>query len=398
MTYVRSRNAWRLAALSTVAIASYALAQPNNGLTITHPVTPGTGGTAPTEPLVVHDPYSESAHFVVRHLRLQQQGPTIHVQPGATVHAELEINEHCTSCPTPHTHILIGFQGQQSAAACAWSGLRESGGWRTERFSFIAPMAPGVYPIRVRQASTGTSTCDDGTLSYWTRDLPSGPGPESTIGVLVVENARGAVTTPATTPTTVPSTTPSTSVTGSTTTTSYAGLTTTTSATGAVSVPASAPSTISNASFEQPDVASGQSVPMSQILGWVRTVGSGIEVHDGAVGTAAAGQQWIELDGTDSSGIAADIATNAGSTYLVTLSFAARPGTGALDNRLEVRWGGEVIATLAASGEGTTSTAWTRVAFRVRATAGQARIELRDVGASNGQGTYVDDVAVTLTQ
>ena len=219
-------------------------------MTITHPVTPGTGGTASAAPLVVHDPYSEAAHFVVRHLRLESQGPTIHVQPGTTVHAELEINEHCSACPSPHTHILVGFQGQANASTCAWSGLRESGGWQHERFSMIAPMAPGVYPIRVRQASNGSQTCDDSTLSYWTRDLPGGPGPDSTIGVLVVENARAAAaavpstTTYTTTPTVGTTTVPSTTT---TTTTSYAGLVTTTAASATTT--ALAPATIANASF-----------------------------------------------------------------------------------------------------------------------------------------------------
>lgn len=378
----RFNTAWRLAALGSIAIGSFALAQPNDHLTISHPVNSESGGTAPTEPLIIHDPYSEAAHFVVRHLRLGENGgPTIEVAPGATIHAELEINAHCSSCPSPHNHILVGFRGQHTAAACAWSGLRESGGWRHEHFTMVAPMQPGVYPVRAHQASTGSQTCDDGTLSYWTRDLPAGPGPDSTIGVVVVQNPRP-----------VPSTTPPTVTAPSTTTTSYAGLVTTSTGTG-TAVP-SAPASIANGSFEQPDVAYGQAVAMANILGWVRTVGSGVEVHDHAAGAAAAGDQWVELDGADSSGIAADVATTAGASYLVTLAFAARPGTTALDNRLEIRWNNEVIATLSASGEGATTTSWTRASFRIHALTGQGRLELRDAGASNGQGTYVDDVSI----
>lgn len=389
--------AWLASSVGSILLLSYAVAQPPNtggSMAITHPVTPGGGGTAPAEPLVIHDPYSQAAHFVVRHLRLGGQGPMAHVQPGATVHATLEINEHCTHCPTPHNHILVGFQGQQMAAACAWSGLRESGGWRTGNFSLIAPMRPGVYPIRVRPASTSQAACDDATLSYWTRDLPGGPGPDATIGVIVVENPRptttgatpGAVTGTTTTSTTATTTAP----------TASAGLATTTTTTTVTSSSGASVSAV-NASFEQPDIAQGQSAPTTSIPGWTRTQGSGIRVHDRSAGSAAAGDQWVELDGVDSSSISTEVATSAGANYLVTLAFSPRPGTTSLENRLEVRWNGELVATLSASGQGQTQNNWTRIAVRVRGTSTTGRLELRDAGTSNGQGTFVDDVAIVAS-
>lgn len=370
-----------LAAALPAAAFSFALAQaPNPPLTITHPVTPGSG-PAPTAPMVIHDPYSESAHFVVRHLRLDGQGPAAHVQPGTTVHAVLDINEHCVHCPTPHNHILVGFPGQEMAATCAWSGLRESGGWRTESFTLIAPMRPGVYPIRVRGASTAQPSCDDATLSYWTRDLPGGPGEESTIGVIVVENPRpaGAPTPggPATTPPPGGST---------------PGVAPTTYPT----VPPAGPVTLNNASFELPDVPAGQISPLAELPGWTRTAGSGIEVHDRSA-EAANGSQWVELDGVDSSAIAVEVGTTAGSHYLIGVAFSPRPGTGAIDNRLEIRWNNEVVAVVSASGEGQVRPMWNRMQIRVRATGPTSRLELRDAGASNGQGTFVDDVSIAPT-
>lgn len=394
-----SRFAVLASAASTVALSVLAAAQPSPSggqMTITHPAGPGGTGSAPAEPLVVHDPYSESAHFVVRHLQLEGHGPTLQVQPGTTIHASIEINEHCSSCATPHNHILVGFQGQQTAAACAWSGMRESGGWRTQQFTMIAPMRPGVYPLRVRGASSSRPTCDDETMSYWTRDLPGGPGPEATIGVVVVENPRPVPSTPASTVAPVPTTTSS-----ATTTTTGVGpsggpLTTTvatTTVTSTTSV-ATAPSSIANGSFEQPDVAQGQSIPMAQILGWTRSFGNGVEVHDRTRGAAASGDQWVELDGTDSSGISAEVATVPGGTYMISLAFAPRPGTSIADNRLEIRWNGELVGTVAASGESAATAQWTRVTVRVHGIGSSGRLELRDAGTSNGIGTFVDDVTV----
>jgi len=388
-----------LALAPFLAFASFAGAQAQGGtqgsISITQPVGPNGTSISSSEPLVIHDPYTEAAHFVVRRLRLENQGPTIHVQPGTTVHATLEANVHCTHCTTPHNHLIVGYAGRQEAAACAWSGLRETGGWHTGHFTIVAPMQPGVYPIRIRIASSGIQQCGDATLSFWTRDLPGGPNADSTIGVLVVESparlpgstgtTTGATTTGATTGTTTAATT---SATGSTTTTATA-----TGTTGASAV-TTGTAAITNGGFEMPDVAAGQTALQPALPGWVRMAGAGVEVHDNNAGRAAVGSQYIELDGTDSTAIATDIPTAANTNYLVSMQFAARPGTAAGDNKLEVRWNGELVGTVQASGEGATDARWMRVSFRVRATSAGSRLELRDAGLSNGQGTYVDDVAI----
>lgn len=365
-----------LAFVSSFALVAVANAQTGatGSVTITQPV--GSDGTsiASTEPLVIHDPYLEEAHFMIRRLALEGQGPTIHVQPGTVVHARAEVNVHCVHCATPHNHIIIGYSTERAGATCVWSGLRESGGWHHKEFTLVAPAQPGVYPIRVAIASSGLQVCGDHTLSYWTHERPTGPAPDATIGVLVVENPQRVVT---------PTTT---------------DLATQTAAATAASAATPGSTAITNGSFEFPDVANGSTQVIAALPGWVRMGGQGIEIHDNNAGRGATGTQFIELDGMDSSAIATDLPTTVGSSYLITLQFAARPGTAAGDNKLEVRWNGELVAVVQASGEGQTDTRWSRYSFRVRAAGTGSRLELRDAGQSNGQGTYVDDVSIQPIQ
>jgi hypothetical protein len=151
---------------------------------------------------------------------------------------------------------------------------------------------------------------------------------------------------------------------------------------------------IVNGSFEQPSLPRGNFRLVPSVPGWNRSVGRSIELQNRVAGRPASGDQLVELDGADATGIFQDVATRPGAEYELRLAFAARPGTDVSENALEVVWNGEVLTQLEASGQGVSETAWTYATFRVRANSPNSRLELRDVGTSNGVGTYVDDVSL----
>ena len=60
-----------------------------------------------------------------------------------------------------------------------------------------------------------------------------------------------------------------------------------------------------------------------------------------------------------------------------------------------ISWGGNVVARIDADGTGVPGTRWITVRQLVTATSGRTTLELRDEGASDGMGTYIDDVRVS---
>ena len=153
-----------------------------------------------------------------------------------------------------------------------------------------------------------------------------------------------------------------------------------------------------NGGFEAPGLATGTWQNLPQLPGWFTTFGRGFEVQAGVAGAPYEGRQLLELDGDAPSGIGQDLATAPGRTYEVRVAFSARPGTNAGDNRIVVLWDGRVIGRLVADGTGQPQTSWTVASFFVTASAGRARLELRDEGAPNSLGSYVDDIRVTPVQ
>lgn len=151
-----------------------------------------------------------------------------------------------------------------------------------------------------------------------------------------------------------------------------------------------------NGDFERPAIDANDWDTFDAIPGWFMVYGSGIEVQSGVAGAPYAGAQLVELDAHSASGDCAGRRDHAGGRLRVTLAFAARPGTPPGDNVVEVRFGGRLVETLRGSGLGAADTTWKVSRWRVRATAPTSRIELRDLGDSNGVGSYVD--AVSLRQ
>lgn len=176
--------------------------------------------------------------------------------------------------------------------------------------------------------------------------------------------------------------------------------------------------------FETPVVATAQlwDIYPSPVNGWnvewrdagptnfgdqVRPVVAQLEYHRGVLGSAFQGQQYVELDtdwfGPTSSGtgepasarIYKDIATTPGAMYKIHFAFAPRPNTTASENRLEVRFGGNVVHDTGAVAGGGGPIAWTPITIDVQATSTTTRVEFTDLGTSNSQGTFLDDLRFT---
>jgi len=109
---------------------------------------------------------------------------------------------------------------------------------------------------------------------------------------------------------------------------------------------------IVNGSFEQPVVSPGGFIVVGSIPGWTTTVGSGIEVENNAVGPAFAGNQLVEMDSNDNSGMQQLVPTAAGQSYTLSVEYSPRPGVDVSSSGIEVRINGSVIDTIAKSGIG----------------------------------------------
>lgn len=153
---------------------------------------------------------------------------------------------------------------------------------------------------------------------------------------------------------------------------------------------------LTNGGFEAPALANGAWNVVPTIPGWRTVSGPGIEVQAGVAGTPAEGRQLVELDSHAPTSIAQDVATSPRQRYEVRLSFAARAGTNRATNRLAIVWDGQVIARIDADGTGTDQPRWVTVSYFVTARGRQATLELRDEGAADSVGTYIDNVSVTV--
>lgn len=155
---------------------------------------------------------------------------------------------------------------------------------------------------------------------------------------------------------------------------------------------------LTNGGFEAPALGNGAWNVFPTIPGWRTVSGPGIEVQAGAAGTPAEGRQLVELDSHAPTSIAQDVTTSPRQRYEVRLSFAARAGTNRATNRLAIVWDGQVIARIDADGTGTDQPRWVTVSYFVTARGRQATLELRDEGAADSVGTYIDNVSVTVAQ
>jgi len=136
----------------------------------------------------LHDPFVERDRFTLKNLQLEGRGPSIVLARGGRVQGTVELEQSCRDCGASTNQIIVGLAGEPSAQACIYSGGGRSMGWRTASFELVVPDRPGSYEIRARYAQA--FNCEE-ALVWWRTDRPNGPGPASTIGLVVVDPAIG---------------------------------------------------------------------------------------------------------------------------------------------------------------------------------------------------------------
>jgi hypothetical protein len=160
--------------------------------------------------------------FKVRNVRIDGQGDTVHVRGGGSHEVSFDVLHDCRECGNAINQVIVGLAGQERAQASAWNGKQRSGGglkvvnpgsdveamaednpgpaeWVNVSCEIVVPGEPGTYPVRARyaQAYQGRLMTAEGrtifqpeyqdVLGWWKVDRPNGPGPESTIGTIIVD-------------------------------------------------------------------------------------------------------------------------------------------------------------------------------------------------------------------
>lgn len=154
---------------------------------------------------------------------------------------------------------------------------------------------------------------------------------------------------------------------------------------------------ITNGSFEMPNQASGTWSVYGSIPGWTTTLGPGIEIQDHVAGSPYDGDQHVELDSHNNSGMLQQIGVTPGGLYDLSFAYSPRPGVAATSTGIEVWFGGLLIDTVAASGIGLQDTNWTIHSYTVSPAGSLVSLEFRAVGTSDSYGGYLDDVQLTPT-
>jgi hypothetical protein len=159
---------------------------------------------------------------------------------------------------------------------------------------------------------------------------------------------------------------------------------------------------VSNGGFEAP-VIGGSFQHFFSIPGWgacggpcVQTANPCIEINKAAFGGPFEGNQVTELDSTASTSICQDITTDPSDVCELCFAFSGRPDSPAIENHVEVRWDGVVVADVVKTMQ-TGVTDW-EVICTPLTTGGLKTLMFSDIGAnSDAAGTYIDDVRVLCT-
>ena len=161
--------------------------------------------------------------FKIRNVRIDGQGDTVHVRGGGAHELSFDVLHDCRECGNAVNQVVVGLAGQDRAQASVWNGKQRSGGglkvvnpgtdveamaednpgpakWVNVSCDIVVPEQPGTYSVRARyaQAYQGRLMTAEGrgipqpeyqdVLGWWKVDRPDGPGPESTIGTIIVES------------------------------------------------------------------------------------------------------------------------------------------------------------------------------------------------------------------
>ncbi|MDW6062055.1 hypothetical protein SAZ11_33590 [Streptomyces sp. FXJ1.4098] len=161
--------------------------------------------------------------FKIRNMKIDGQGDVIHVRGGGSHELSFDVLHDCSECGNAVNQVIVGLAGQDRAQASVWNGKQRSGGglkvvnwgtdveamaednpgpaeWVNVSCDIVVPDEPGTYSVRARyaQAYQGRLMTAEGrtipqpeyqdVLGWWKVDRPDGPGPESTIGTIIVES------------------------------------------------------------------------------------------------------------------------------------------------------------------------------------------------------------------
>jgi len=165
----------------------------------------------------------EPSRFKIRNVKIEDQGDVVKVRGGGSHRLSFDLLHDCSMCGNAINQVIVGLAGQDRAQASVWNGKKRSGGglkvvnagtdvealaednggpaeWVNVSCDLVVPDEPGVYSVRARyaQAYQGRLMTAEGraipqpeyedVLGWWKVDRPEGPGPESTIGTIVVES------------------------------------------------------------------------------------------------------------------------------------------------------------------------------------------------------------------
>lgn len=180
--------------------------------------------TAPASGAEMVEAYGGGAgfRFKIRNVRIDGGADVVHVRGGGSHEVSFDVLHDCSACGNAVNQVIVGLAGQDRAQASVWNGKQRSGGgvkvvnpgtrvqalaednpgpaeWVNVSCDIVVPGEPGVYSVRARyaQAYQGRLMTAEGravpqpeyeeVLGWWKVDRPDGPGPESTIGTIVVE-------------------------------------------------------------------------------------------------------------------------------------------------------------------------------------------------------------------
>ncbi|WP_216361440.1 choice-of-anchor C family protein [Candidatus Chloroploca asiatica] len=161
-------------------------------------------------------------------------------------------------------------------------------------------------------------------------------------------------------------------------------------------VEVSASNLVLNGSFEEPDVgARWQRFSAGATMGqWL--IGAGDVDLVGLYWQAADGKQSLELAGDRIGSVHQDLATQPGTTYLLSFAMSGNPDRAGL-KQMEVYWGGALVDTLTFDTRGQSRTAMGWVVHAYAVTASSATTRLQFTSLTSAYGPVIDQVRVEAT-
>ena len=157
-----------------------------------HLLSPSTEIVEPYAGTEMVEPYGGGTgfRFKIRNVKIDGQGDTVHVRGGGSHELSLDVLHDCWECGSAINQVIVGLAGEEHAQACVWVGMQRSGDnpwqaeWANVSCAIVVPDEPGTYSVRARYAQAYNG---EDALGWWKVDRPDGPGPDSTIGTVIVE-------------------------------------------------------------------------------------------------------------------------------------------------------------------------------------------------------------------